>query len=52
MIAAGRYGEMVAYQGSQVAAVKITEAIGRLKTVSPAGTFVRTARALGVCLGD
>jgi len=52
LVAAGRYGEMVAYQGSQVNAVKITEAIGRLKTVPPTGGFVRTARALGVCLGD
>lgn len=52
LIAAGRSGEMVAYQVSQVAAVKITDAIGRLKTVPPTGSFVRTARALGVCLGD
>jgi ATP-dependent phosphofructokinase / diphosphate-dependent phosphofructokinase len=52
LIAAGRYGEMVAYQGSQVTAVKITEAIGRLKTVPPTGGFIRTARALGISLGD
>ena len=52
LIAAGKYGHMVAYQGSQVGAVKITEAIGRLKTVPPTGGFVRTARALGICLGD
>ena len=43
---------MVAYQGSQVDAVKITEAVGRLKTVPPTGGFVRTARALGISLGD
>jgi 6-phosphofructokinase 1 len=52
LIATGRYGYMVAYQGSQVGAVQITEAIGRLKTVPPAGGLARTARALGVCLGD
>ncbi len=52
LIAAGKFGQMVAYQGSQVAAVKITAAIGSLKTVPPSGGFVRTARALGVCLGD
>ena len=52
LIAAGKYGCMVAYQGSHVTAVKITEAIGRLKTVSPTGGLVRTARALGVCFGD
>jgi 6-phosphofructokinase 1 len=52
LIAAGRFGEMVAYQGAQVGAVKITEAVGRLKTVPTTGGFVRTARALGVNLGD
>jgi ATP-dependent phosphofructokinase / diphosphate-dependent phosphofructokinase len=52
LIAAGRYGYMVAYQGSQVGAVRITEAIGRLKTVPPTGGFMRAAQALGVCLGD
>jgi hypothetical protein len=43
---------MVSYQGSQVAAVPITEAIGRLKTVPPEGGFARTARALGISFGD
>ena len=39
LIAAGKFGQMVAYQGSQVDAVPITEAIGRLKTVPPTGGF-------------
>jgi 6-phosphofructokinase 1 len=52
LIAAGRFGYMVAYQRSQVGAVRITEAVGRLKTVPQTGGLVRTARALGVCLGD
>lgn len=52
LIAAGRFGEMVAYRGFQSTATKITEAIGRLKTVPPDGGLARTARALGVCLGD
>ncbi len=52
LIAAGKYGWMVAYQGFQISAVKITEAIGRLKTVSPTTGLARAARALGVCLGD
>src|SRR3954470_20089847 len=38
LIAAGRFGYMVAYQGSQVGAVRITEAVGRLKTVPPTGS--------------
>ncbi|NUQ61947.1 MAG: ATP-dependent 6-phosphofructokinase [Pirellulales bacterium] len=52
LVAGGRYGEMVAYQGSHVSAVKITQAVGRLKTVPPTSGFVRAARALGICLGD
>lgn len=52
LIAAGKYGYMVAYQGSQIGSVKITEAVGRLKTVPPTGGFARTARALGIRLGE
>ena len=52
LIAAGKYGYMVAYQGSNVSSVKFTEAIGRLKTVPPTGSFSRTARALGISFGD
>ena len=52
LIAAEKFGYMAAYQGSQVGAVKITEAVGKLKTVPPTGGFARTARALGICLGD
>ena len=43
---------MVAFHGSQVAAIPISEAVGRLKTVRPDGSLARTARALGICLGD
>lgn len=52
LVAVGKFGHMVAYLGSHVGDVKITEAVGRLKTVPPTGGFVRTARALGVSLGD
>jgi 6-phosphofructokinase 1 len=52
LIAAGKFGQMVAFQGSGVGSVKITEAVGKLKTVPPEGGFARTARALGICLGD
>jgi ATP-dependent phosphofructokinase / diphosphate-dependent phosphofructokinase len=52
LIAAGKFGQMVAYQGSQVGAVLITEAIGRLKTVPQTGGFARSARSLGISLGD
>lgn len=52
LIAAGKFGHMVAYQGSHVNSVPISEAVGRLKTVPPDSGFVRTARSLGVSLGD
>ena len=52
LIAAGRFGHMVAYQGAELTDVPISEAVRRLKTVPITGSFVRTARALGVCLGD
>lgn len=52
LVAARAYGCMVAYQGSHISFVPISEAVGRLKTVPTTGSFARTARALGVCLGD
>ena len=52
LIAAGDFGKMVGYQGSNISAVKLTEAVGRLKTVKPDGSLARTARALGICFGD
>jgi 6-phosphofructokinase 1 len=52
LVAAGDFGKMVAYIGPQVGAIKISEAVGKLKTVKPDGNLVRTARALGISLGD
>lgn len=52
LIAAGNYGKMVSFQFSQVAAVSIAEAVGRLKTVPPNGRLACTARALGISFGD
>lgn len=52
LIDAGNFGMMVAFTGGGVGAVKITEAVGRLKTVPPDGNLIRTARALGISLGD
>jgi len=51
LIAAGDFGTMVAWQGSQVTAIKISDAVGRLKTVRPDGNVIRTAQALGISLG-
>lgn len=52
LVAAGEFGKMVAFTGPQVHAIKISEAIHKLKTVHPDGNLIRTARALGICFGD
>jgi 6-phosphofructokinase 1 len=52
LIAAGDFGKMVAFQGTHVGAIPIREAVGRLKMIRPDGSLARTARALGICLGD
>jgi ATP-dependent phosphofructokinase / diphosphate-dependent phosphofructokinase len=52
LVARGEFGKMVAYLGSHVGAIDIKDAVGTLKTVNPIGNLVKTARALGICLGD
>ena len=52
LIAAGDFGKMVAFTGPGVGAVPLSEAVGRLKTVPADGSLTRTARALGISLGD
>src|SRR5215831_641811 len=52
LVAAGEFGKMVAFTGQQVGSIKISDAIGKLKTVRADGNLVRTARALGTCFGD
>lgn len=52
LVAAGEFGKMVVFTGAQVGAIKISDAIGKLKTVRPDGNLVRTARALGICFGN
>ena len=51
-VAAGDFGTMVAYQGAQIGAIPIADAVGKLKTVALDGGLARAARALGICLGD
>ena len=52
LIAEKKYGHMVALQSSDTVAVKISEAIGHLRTVPVDGDIVQTARALGISFGD
>jgi 6-phosphofructokinase 1 len=52
LVAAEDFGKMVAFLGTHVGSIPISEAVGKLKTVRPDGSLARTARALGICLGD
>ncbi len=52
LLAQGRYDRMVTWQNRQVKDVSIEEAIGEYGAVDPQGTLVKTARGLGICLGD
>jgi phosphofructokinase-like protein len=52
LIAAGDFGKMVAWQGDRIVGIGIGEAVGRLKTVKADGSLVRTARAMGISMGD
>jgi 6-phosphofructokinase 1 len=48
----GRWGTMVALQGSDCVAVPLTEVAGRTRRVPPDHPLVRAARHLGLSLGD
>ncbi|MGK7902432.1 MAG: ATP-dependent 6-phosphofructokinase [Hormoscilla sp.] len=52
LIAQGQYDRMVTWQNRQVVSVPIAEAIADYRKVNPEGTLVKTARGLGICLGD
>ena len=52
LIAEGHYDQMVTWQNRQIVTVPITEAIGKYQAVDPNGALVKTARGLGICLGD
>jgi 6-phosphofructokinase 1 len=52
LIAEEKYGYMVALRPPDTTAVRLSEAVGRLRSVPPNGDIVQTARALGVTFGD
>ena len=52
LVAAGEFGRMVAFVGPGVGSVPLRDAVDRLKTVPPDSNLIRTARALGISLGD
>ena len=52
LIAEGKFDRMVAWQNREVVDVSITDAIAAFRTVDVEGALVRTARGLGISLGD
>lgn len=52
LIAEHKYDHMVTWQDRQVVSVPIAEAIQNYRAVDPEDTLVKTARGLGICLGD
>jgi len=48
----GKFGRMVCLRGTRIESVTLQEATGVLKTVPPDGELVRTARDVGISLGD
>lgn len=52
LVAQEQFGRMVSMQPPHVVSVPIAEAIGRLRTVPLDGPMIRSARALGISLGD
>lgn len=52
LIAEAKYDQMVTWQNRSVISVPITEAIAQYRAVDPEGTMVKTARGMGICLGD
>ncbi|MGA1621207.1 MAG: ATP-dependent 6-phosphofructokinase [Synechocystis sp.] len=52
LIAAGKFDHMVAWRNRQAISVPIADAIQTYQTVQLDGTLVKTAKGLGICLGD
>lgn len=52
LIAAEKYDHLVTWQKREVVSVPIPEAIATYQAVNPNGTLVRTARGLGIYLGE
>ena len=52
LIRTGQYDRMVAWSNRQVVDVPILDAINNYQVVDANGSLVKTARGLGICLGD
>jgi phosphofructokinase-like protein len=52
LIAAGKFDRMVAWSNRQVIDVPLAEVVKHNQQVEKQGSLVKTARGLGICLGD
>ena len=52
LIAEGSFDRMVAWRQREVTDVPLAEALAEYRAVDPGSSLVRTARGLGICLGD
>lgn len=52
LIAEEKYDRMVTWQQREVMSVPLEDAISKYRAVEPYCTLVKTARGLGICLGD
>ena len=52
LIEQGRFGRMVAWRGRKIVDIAIDDAVAAPAIVDIDGPIVRTARSLGICLGD
>jgi 6-phosphofructokinase 1 len=52
LVLEGKWGHMVAYRHPNIVAVPIQDAIKDYNYISPDSDLIRTARGLGICLGD
>lgn len=52
LIAAGNYNNMVALKNNEIISIPLADCSGKLKLVEENHKLIKTARALGVCLGD
>jgi 6-phosphofructokinase len=52
LLAEGARDRMVAWWNRKVIDMPLEKVVGRSRTVDPDGSLVRTARGLGICLGD
>lgn len=51
LVERGELGRMVALRGQRIISVPLAEAVGRQKRVDPEGQLVKTAEAVGICVG-